>query len=65
MSAGPVPNQSAPVTVVALDGAGGGAPVTGDPKESMPTPQAGSWIHINFSSSPGADWLKRHAFSPI
>lgn len=53
-------NQSAPSTLLALDGAGG-LRARGDAAL-----QAGGehWVHVNFSSSPGAEWLKRHSGVP-
>ena len=54
-------NQAAPISVLALDGQGGFSPVTEDPATVGPAPGAAQWVHVNFSSGPGAEWLKRHS----
>ena len=54
-------SQSTPVTVLPLDGQGGYEPFTGDPATVRPAPGAAQWVHVNFSGSPGAEWLRRHS----
>jgi zinc transporter len=55
------PSQSATVSVLALDGQGGFHAVTGDPAAMESAADTARWVHVNFSSSPGAEYLRRHS----
>ena len=33
----------------------------GDPESARPAPGSAQWVHVNFSSDPGANWLARHS----
>jgi zinc transporter len=52
-----MPNQSVPVTVMCLDGDGGMRVA----QEESAVMETARWVHVNFGSSPGAEWLKRHS----
>ncbi len=54
-------NQATPISVLSLDGQGGFTPLDEDPATVRPAPGAAQSIHVNFYSSPGADWLRRHS----
>jgi zinc transporter len=54
-------SQTTPVSVLSLDGQGGFQPFSGDPSTARPAPGAAQWVHVDFSSSPGVDWLNRHS----
>lgn len=54
-------NQATPISVLSLDGEGGYRPLEEDSARVRPAPGTTQWIHINFSSSPGVDWLRRHS----
>jgi len=54
-------DQAAPITVLTMDGQGGFQPFEGDPASARPTPGGAQWVHVNFSTDTGSDWLARHS----
>lgn len=57
-------DQATPVSVLALDGQGGFQPLGGDPGTVRPSSGAPQWVHVNFSTRQGADWLQRESGIP-
>jgi zinc transporter len=54
-------DQAAPITVLSLDGQGGFEIFEGDTESARPTSGSAQWVHVNFSTDAGANWLVRHS----